>query len=150
MAPLECEGLGNFRRRQVVRDHSAIIEMALLLLGEIEDLGLAYGQRNHESVRQIADHRQQPPPCAGLSGRRRRGRPTSLGGRSGDSPLDGVERLVQKRRGAHGRDQFFAEGARDEALEPAGLLESPEPLAGADGLGFGSSARIARTSRRRG
>ena len=43
MALLECECLSDFVWYQIVGDHPGIVELSPLLVGEVEDFGLAYG-----------------------------------------------------------------------------------------------------------
>ncbi len=59
MVLLECKGLSDFVWRQVVGDHAGIVELSPLLVGEVEDFGLAYGQRDNKSVWQIAEYSQE-------------------------------------------------------------------------------------------
>ena len=58
IALLECNGLSDFVWCQVVGDHPAIVKLAPLLVGEIEDFGLPYRQRDDKSERQIANYSQ--------------------------------------------------------------------------------------------
>ena len=51
---LECEGLCNFGGCQVVSDQSLGVEVLPLLIREVEDFRSPYGQRNAQSVREVA------------------------------------------------------------------------------------------------
>ena len=59
VTPLDYEGLLDLVRCQIVGDQAVVLEVLPLLLREVEDFRRAYGQRNHESVRQIAEGLKQ-------------------------------------------------------------------------------------------
>ena len=54
MALLELECLTDFFRCQVVRDQPGVVECPLLAIGQIEHFGCTHGQRDNNSIGQIA------------------------------------------------------------------------------------------------
>ena len=56
MALLECKGLSDFLWRKVVSDHSGGVKLSPLLVGKVENFGLAYRQRYNEPVWEIAEY----------------------------------------------------------------------------------------------
>ena len=61
MATLHRERLTDLLRRQVVRDHAGLVERMPFGLGKIEHFEGPHGQRDHESIGQIANDAQQTP-----------------------------------------------------------------------------------------
>ena len=133
MTPLHHERLTDLLWCQVVRDHAGLVERLPFGLRKVEHFGGPHGERDHESIVQIANHAQQTSLAEVDQAR------SVIDDNAGHwmaGPLicrstDSSDWL----RSAAARTGEISSSptrARDESLEATRLLESREPMLGLD------------------